>query len=392
MATPAAKSGELVALPRPPGPRWRHRHTLLIGGLAAALVATIGIAVDVSRRASLTNCLPWSSLPRSPAAASWGTVRAAGTLVPAQVTLVAQAIAGRLTQVSVKPGEQVSKGQILARFDPLALRAELALAEARVVGAEVAALESDLELVQRGLRCSDTGGLFQPGEDDELDGPDAVVMARGARAAAEVAASDAAYRLARQRHAQGIVRAPQAGVVLQRKGIEGELLAAGAPLFLLAPDPVTLQLEVAIPEAASGAIAVGQPVEFTVPAFPGRRFAGNVQRLLPFTGPETARKLPAIVATTEPSTILRVGMTASVVIRTSSDRSVVRVPSAALTFSPRGTAQDREEPAVWVVGKGTQELRQVGVQLGITDGAFAEFSGAGLAEGHAVAVGYAATR
>jgi HlyD family secretion protein len=386
MSRLARKTGKLVALPPPAAPSTRRRHKFIIGFLAAALVAAVGIAIDLTRRASLKPA-PLVVLAPVTRGRVVGTVRATGRLVPIEVARVSPSIDGRLTQVLVRPGDEVTKGQVLARFDPLALRAELARAEARAVAAEVASLEAEVNVFRRGYPSQNDSEEAERPDGSEIGG-DEIALARAAQAAAEVAATEAAHRLASARLARGIVRAPAAGVVLERHASEGQSMRAGAPLFLLAVRPAALQIEVAIPEAALGPLAVGQEAEFTVPAFPGHRFTGQVQRLLPLTAEGTPRQ-PVVIALTRSDDRLRAGMTATVAIRTPSARSVVRVPTAALAFAPRGTTRDDEEPALWTVDSTSGRLERRPVEIGAMDGGFAEVRGTGLREGAAVAIGYA---
>lgn len=376
--------------PKPTRPRFQRRHVWLVAIAAAALLAVVGIAIDVRRRAPL-RAPPLLVIAPVTQGLVVGAVRTTGTVVPAQSTVISQPVPGRLLRVNAQPGQRVVRGQILARFDPLALRAEYARAESQLVSAEVASLEAEIALFRLGRELPEGGEESLPDQPVDLIRAD-VAAARAARAAAEVTAREAAFRVARQRLAQGVVRAPADGVILARNVEEGQVVEAGAPLFSLAGASTSLRLQASVAEADSAAIAIGQQVKFSVPAYPGRAFSGRVETILPFAGPETARRLPIVVSIAEPRDPLQPGMTAAGKIRTSSDRSAVRVPTAALIFAPRHLAVDREEPAVWVTEPGGTELRQVPVQIGIMDGAFAEVRGEGLREGAGVAVGYAATR
>jgi RND family efflux transporter MFP subunit len=383
-----AEGSNVIAMPAHHRPWQRHRSTWIIAVLAAALVAAVGTAVDLARR---------PATPRPPAillapvtrGLVTATVQTAGVLQPAEVVTISQSVPGRLIQAPVRVGERVSRGQVLARFDPLALQVELARAEAQVVAAEVAAFELDVALHRLERRPLDDR-METPGDEEEMQQLSDLGAARAARAQAEVEARDLAYRLARKRLAAQVVRAPVDGVVLSRH-VEGQLVTAGAPLFRLSRDPAALRLEAAVPEEKMAALAPGQEVRFTVPAFPGRAFSGRVTALLPIAGPLDARVQPLVISVAEGVDALRAGMTARVTIHTSSDRSVVRVPSSALLFAPRGTTATMEDPAIWVDGRDGRELRRVPVEIGAMDGSFAEVRGTSLREGDGVAVGYAIT-
>ncbi|MBI3978336.1 MAG: efflux RND transporter periplasmic adaptor subunit [Chloroflexi bacterium] len=72
------------------------------------------------------------------------------------------------------------------------------------------------------------------------------------------------------------VRAPIEGVVVRRLVQPGAVVAPGAPLLVLA-DPRELRLTLYVLERNLGRIAVGQPVDLRVDAYPTRRFAGAVR-------------------------------------------------------------------------------------------------------------------
>ncbi|HEY0709022.1 MAG TPA: efflux RND transporter periplasmic adaptor subunit [Polyangia bacterium] len=386
MAT-VGKAADVAEVRPAHGGAHRHRDSFIVGGLAAVTLASVGIAIDVSRPVRMQPA-PLVALSPITRGRVVGAVRANGIVSPSELATVSQTISGRLTRINVKAGEHVVAGQVLARFDSLALQADLARAEARAVSAEVAALEAEVQLIRHRMRQS--SGYLGPEAPPETEtaGEDELVMARAARAAAEVEASEAAFRLARNRLRQGIVRAPISGLIMQRHHNEGDVVNAGAVLLTIASEANPPQIEAAIPEWSSGGIAVGQKVDVTVPAFPGRRFTGEVQRLLPVTGTEGDRRLPVVLKLKGPADGLRVGMTAAVTIRTGDKPAVVRVPSAALVFAPRGTQAESESPAVWMASETSQQLRQVPVEVGAMDGAFAEVRGEGLREGGAVAIGY----
>jgi HlyD family secretion protein len=376
------KLAPVVPLPTPARTWHRHRGVWLIAILAAGLLIAVGTAIDLARRAGQ---------PRPPAlmvapvtrGLVTGAVRARGVLEPIETVVVSQPVAGRLMQVVVKPGERVARGQVLARFDPLGLQAEFARAEAQVVAAEVASLEAEVKLARL-----DRDHQRRFGAEDEADAYQ-VLMARAASALAEVNARQAAYRLATRRLAARVVRSPSEGVVLSRQVEEGQMVPEGTVLFRLSADPTPLQISASVPEADMAAIKLGQPVHFSVPAFPGRTLTGRVGRIAPLAGPEGDRRLPLEVQIDPAAEGLRPGMTTNLSIQTASDRPVVRVPTAAVLFAPLGMSSGSEQPAVWLSTPGSDRLERVAVTVGLTDGAFAEIRSPQLREGDAVAVGYA---
>jgi HlyD family secretion protein len=302
--------------------------------------------------------------------------------------VLSQPVAARIVRLTAAPGDHVTKGQVLARIDLLSMKAELARALSELAAAEAAALEASISLERAQRRR-----MFPP-----LDGSDSggeaiqdVAMGRAMAAAAKVASREAAYLVARQRVVGGVVRAPEDGVILAREVDEGQTVPAGAALFRLAPDAQSLHLTVSVPESDLARLSVGQVARFAVPAYPGRVFTGKVVRLLPLAGPETARRLPVVIAVEHDAADLRAGMTASATIDTPTSGPVLRVPTAALLFAPRGMSASLDDPAVWISDPAGARLVRTPVEVGAVDGTFAEVRGQGLAEGTGVAVGHALT-
>jgi HlyD family secretion protein len=146
-----------------------------------------------------------------------------------------------------------------------------------------------------------------------------------------------------------------------------------------------------VAEADIGRIAVGQPVRFTVDAFPERRFEGKVGqiRLNPIVN-QNVVTYNVVVEVSNPDLVLLPGMTAYLSIVTDRRLDALLVPNAALRFRPaearpggNSAAADRGSPrggrsaagqpgarpggaSVYVV-RG-EELAPVSIRTGISDG------------------------
>jgi HlyD family secretion protein len=373
----------LQLVPTEPPPR--RPPAWLAGVLAGLGVVALGTAVEYGLRARRgpPPVVMVAAVSRGPLA---GSIRAKGLLAPAAATAVSPPGAGRVVKVMASVGDRVQAGQVLARFDSLALRTELARAESRLVAAEAAAFEAEVV----GVRAVEVTPAPKTDQDaDNLEVLRGVAEARAARAAAEVMAREAVYRLAQQRLRQQTVRAPAEGVVIAREVEPDQNVAAGATLFTIASDSAHLVLVTEVPEAEMAHITAGQRAQFTVPAFPGRTFEARVREAGALRGSEDARRLPVTLTVENPDRLLRPGMSAAVVIAQRSGAFVLRVPLAALDFAPPTLAALRDDPAVWLVDRAGSALSRVPVEVGLTDGAYAEVRGAGLHEGAAVAVGLA---
>lgn len=369
----------------------------LIALLAAVTLAAIGASIEAH----------WRPLPGPPPVllvapvtrgALTGLVKAEGALAPVHETVAGPSASGRVVDLAVRVGDEVRRGQVLARLDPLAARAELARAQAGLVSAEVAAFEAELRLT-RILRDVDRAeaqglGLRDEDEDEQLLAAAASADARHAKAVAAVNASEAVVRLARQRSKDTSIVAPADGVIVALNASLGQVLDAGAPVVRIAGRGDRLKIVALVDEAAIGRLRVGQAARLTVPAFPGRLHRVRLDRIGGIELAQDGRRRVAVDLGVENERgDLRPGMSAAVTIETRGEPGALRVPVTALQFSPAGASAPDGRPSVWVSGgQGGTTMRQVPVEILANDGALAEVTGPGLEEGAGVAVGYATTR
>lgn len=189
--------------------------------------------------------------------------------------------AGHLAERRVRRGESVRAGQVMAILHNPALAPAVAAAEARM-------RELDAQLVQLDREMTRVSELHARGlaSEDELD------RARARRDATREGRGQAAARLgeAREQLAEGGLRAPFDGVVVDLLAEPGDFLAAGQPVLELAGRGA-LEVELHLPERLAGRIEPGHPVEVRrmhdgAPA-PGRvREAGRAA---------TARPQPVVI-------------------------------------------------------------------------------------------------
>ena len=117
-------------------------------------------------------------------------------------------------------------------------------------------------------------------------------------------------------------------------------------LFLIANDLTKMQIDSNFAEADIGNIKVGQPVRFTVDAFPERSFSAAVRqiRLNPIIQ-QNVVSYDVVVAVDNPEQILMPGMTAYVNIIVAERKNVLLVPNAALRFKPQEVLQETAAPS-----------------------------------------------
>ncbi|HYM21656.1 MAG TPA: efflux RND transporter periplasmic adaptor subunit [Vicinamibacterales bacterium] len=151
---------------------------------------------------------------------------------------------------------------------------------------------------------------------------------------ANIAAADAAARLADRQLRDTYIRAPFDGYVQRRMVNLGQLVkgATGSPvpvMSLVRLDPLKVTAE--IPEKMVPWITVGQPVELHVDAYPDKAIAGRMSRISPAVNTATrAFPFEALVPNTD--ALLKPGTFARVRIATDKTDRVLTLPYAALQY------------------------------------------------------------
>ncbi len=235
----------------------------------------------------------------------------------------------------------------------------------------------------------------------------------GARA--QVAAQQAQVDLARANLDATTLTAPSGGVVTTLSGATGQWLAGGSTsgsaasaasgannsssngtsTFISLTDLSNLQVQAQVNEADVGRLQPGQPVTFTVDAFPGQTFKGSVAVVQPLgSTSQNVVSYPVLISIDQAQAKLLPGMTASVTVTVDERPNVPVVPSAAISFAQTQIASGNQSgqaaststgPAVLVVdsaGKATLHS----IQIGTSNGQYTE-AVSGLEPGQMVAIG-----
>ena len=179
----------------------------------------------------------------------------------------------------------------------------------------------------------------------------------------------------RKTEAVSTINAPIGGVIQTLDVRAGMTLEAGQTLARI-NGLGTVWLDVAVPEAQTGGVRIGQPVSALLPAYPGESFAGKVSAILPEANLDT-RSVRVRVELPNRGARLKPGMTAQVRIAAGDAQSVLRVPSEALIRTgTRTLAMVADKPG---------RYRPVEVRTGAESGEFTAIT-EGLQEGQQVVV------
>ncbi|HTP45788.1 MAG TPA: efflux RND transporter periplasmic adaptor subunit [Casimicrobiaceae bacterium] len=319
------------------------------------------------------------------------TVSANGTLNPVVLVNVGTQVSGTVKKLLVDFNDRVKAGQVLLELDPALLEAQVRQDEANMASAK-ASLDLALANEERSKTLWAQDSIAKQALDTAVQ----------ARESAQAQVKQAEAQLAKDRTNldYSVIRSPVSGVVVNRAVDIGQTVAASfqtPTLFQIAQDLSKMQIDSSFAEADVGNIKVGQPVQFTVDAFPERTFHASVRQVR--LNPTTVQNVvtyDVVVAVDNPDQILMPGMTAYVNVQVAQHKDVLTVPNAALRYRPADAAEvaaRAKPPARAEARSGTAyvleagKLRVVPVQTGISDGRVTEIVAGDLKDGDAVVVG-----
>jgi HlyD family secretion protein len=377
------------------------------------------------------------------------SISATGTLEPEEVIDVGAQVAGQIIAFgkdaegkTVDYGSHVEAGTVLAQIDDSLYQAQAAEANAQIQQAKAGLQMAHANLQQakakldqarrdwdRAQKLGPSEALAQASYDSyrsayEIAQADVAVRdAAIFQAQAAVAQAEAVGRRAQRNLDYTTIRSPVKGVIIDRRVNTGQTVVASlnAPsLFLLAKDLTRMQVWVAVNEADIGKIHPGQPVNFTVDAFPGRSFQGEVGKVrLNASMTQNVVTYTVEIITENPSGLLLPYLTANVQFELDRRHDVLTVPNAALRWTPApdqivpeaqaaqaGNANPQSEirnpklksPPSGSASEGNTSrgtlwalegkyVRPISIQVGPSDGSLTEVQGRGLAEGLQIVTG-----
>lgn len=368
------------------------------------------------------------------------TISATGTVVPEDVVDVGAQVNGQIasfgTDVDGKPVDYrstVTEGSVLAKVDDTLYAADvssneasLAQAQASVTVAESSRDQARAKLDQtrrdweRAQKLGKSRALSQADYDasesayEQAVASLALAEAQIGQARAQVSIAEASLQRSRRNLFYCTINSPVTGVIIDRRVDIGQTVVSSlnAPsLFLIARDLSRMQVLVQVNEADIGSVKPGAAVTFTVDAFPGEPFRGEVRKVrLNATMTQNVVTYTVEIVTDNSSLRLLPYLTANVRFIVDQREDVLTVPNAALRWAPAEPAVKASTPAagsaaparsgpsagrgergkkppsrVWVLREGKPVA--VTVRAGLTDGNVTEVSGDELAEGDEVVVG-----
>ena len=264
-------------------------------------------------------------------------VTASGTLGALVSVDVGSQVSGKISAMNADYNSPVKKGQLVAEIDPTIYQAALRQAEG-----ELASAKADVTLKRQNLERKKVLVPIKAASQFDLD----QATAELAQADATVIIRQAALESAQANLGYCKITAPVDGIVIARKVDLGQTVIAAMStpvLFTIAKDITKMNISATVSEADIGQVKDGQPVDFTVDAFPDDVFHGTVTQVR--KAPTTTQNVvtyETLISVDNPEQKLFPGMTADVSILVSERKDVLKIPNTALRFTPaQGTKLER---------------------------------------------------
>jgi RND family efflux transporter MFP subunit len=248
--------------------------SVAIAALAAGCTATPPQSLAVVQTAPVPVTIDRIALTAVPV-----TFEAGGVVRARLTATIASRVMAPIVEIHVRPGDHVRRGAPLVTLDAREIKANSARAAAaaaaaedneRAAEADVAAADAALRLARASHRRMSDLFEKQSATAHELDlaiaglsGAEAQLSGARARAAAAKAGRDAAraqWDAAEIGASYTVLAAPFDGVVTERQIDPGVMATPGAPLLTL-EDPARARLDVQIDEARGAHVDIGQAVD-----------------------------------------------------------------------------------------------------------------------------------
>ncbi len=339
--------------------------TFIISMVVLAVLIGIGIAASgpVMKAIREASKPVWRTVEVSTGEIST-SVDSTGTVRPVLSIQIGAFVSGPIEELHVEFNQEVKKDELLATIDPRLYAAAVKRDTATVLRdtatlntrrAELERIKALLEQAQReetralGLYDDNDGFI----SDSELDGYVYSVKSLVAQrdlaeasieqAQASIEQAQANLDNSKQNLDYTKIRAPEAGIIIDRKVEPGQTLVAQfqtPEMFVIAPGMrEKMHIFADVDEVDIGKIIKAwsekRPVKFTVDAYPEDLFEGTIAEVR-YSSTETQNVVtyPVVVETSNPDLKLLPGMTATIEFQIEKKENVMRIPNAAIRFLP----------------------------------------------------------
>jgi membrane fusion protein (multidrug efflux system) len=290
-----------------------------------------------------------------------------GSMSPIVQATVKAKVGGEVEQVTLREGQDVREGDVIARIDTRNLQAqydrELAAVEKARADLELATLNRDKNrmLLQQKYISQNTYESTESAYAGNV---------------ANLKLAEAELRLAKIDLDDAVIRAPFAGTIARRLVQPGEKVSPDSEVVALV-DLRQMVLEAAVPAAEIPSVGIGQKARFTVGGFGAREFEGQVQRINPVTT-EGSRSIAIYITVPNADRALKGGMFAQGELTIDATKPVLAV-------AQRAVRRDAGATFVYTLRDGKIVHTPVTLGPAVKGGAYVEVR-EGLSEGDRVIV------
>src|SRR5215472_15467734 len=236
-------------------------------------------------------------------------ITAVGSLRSDESVTLRPEVAGRISSIHFHEGERVAKGAPLVRLDPSITEAEVRQAHANLTWAK--------QKYQRAIDLEKQGFISSQAKDEAEN---------------NLKVSEAALALAEAKLAKLTITAPFSGIIGLRSVSVGDYVKEGADMVNLeAIDP--LKVDFRVPEVYLTQLRVGQTLELTLDAMPGKTYEGRLLAINPLID-AAGRSVVIRAQVKNQDAALRPGMFARVRLFTRDVQEALMVPEQAIV--PQG--------------------------------------------------------
>lgn len=266
----------------------------------AATVLALGVSACSAPPAQKQTAPPVAITVAQPRLSSLATTTEyTGTVNAVHTASLGATFGGRVVEVSVRVGDRVAAGQVVARLDAAQYAAQLRQAQSGIdaAGANSHVAVAQLNAANARLHLAQTTGdrierLYRQGyiskqQRDESAAAVETASASVAQAQASVGAAQSAQGQAQAGAqaaavplAEAQIVAPFSGIVTSKFVEEGAVVGAGTPIVALQDDS-DLELDLTVPEDAAAAVRPGTAVDVKVDALSGARIPGWIRAVVP---------------------------------------------------------------------------------------------------------------
>lgn len=338
-----------------------HRRTLISIASIAVLTAVSGFFITHAQDKAATAAVK--------PALTVSTARAQSSRLPRQLTANGNIVAWQeasvgaqanglvLRDVLVNVGDWVKKDQVLARFAPETVNADLAQAKASLAEAQANATDASAN-AERARRLQGTDAL-SPQQTAQYQTAEQSALARVEAAKAMLAAQQL-------RLAQTQVTAPDHGVISARSATVGAVLPAGTELFRMVRQG-RLEWRAEVTAAELNQIKVGTSASVT--AASGVNLKGRVRVIGPTVDPQSRAALVYVDLPQHPD--VKAGMFAKGTFELGASQALT-VPQQAVVIRDGFSYAFRVNPDLRVTQLKLQTGRRLGTQVEVLEGIKAE--------------------